>query len=89
MHNTDIIEADAFANKVQANLHMLGTLMLNRVAGEIDRADVVTINNSGTLKWTVELHEQLAQPISFRNTIGGSAVLSLSAGPGHCILPFG
>ena len=49
MHNTDITEADAFVNKVQVNLHMLGTLMLDRVAGEIDHADVVTINNSGTL----------------------------------------
>jgi len=40
---------------VEVNLNMLGSLMLNRVSGEINGADVITINHCGTTEWTAKL----------------------------------
>jgi len=40
----DMIERNMNSNKLQVNLHMLGTLVLNRIVGEVDGTYVVTIN---------------------------------------------
>jgi len=43
-----ITEGDALSDEVEINLDMLHTLMLNRVRGEINRTNIVTIDNSRT-----------------------------------------
>jgi hypothetical protein len=40
---------------------MLHALMLHGVGGEVDRADVVAVDEGGALEGTVELVEELAQ----------------------------
>ena len=45
MQDTHITEGDALSNEVEINLDMLRTLMLNRVRGEINRTNIVTIDN--------------------------------------------
>jgi nucleoside-triphosphatase THEP1 len=54
MQNTYITEGDVLTDEVEINLNMLRTLMLNRVRGEVDRTDIVTIDNSGTLERRVK-----------------------------------
>ena len=54
MQDTHITEGDALSNEVEINLDMLRTLMLNRVRGEINRTNIVTIDNSRTLERRME-----------------------------------
>jgi hypothetical protein len=46
VENTDITKSDPFPNKMEINLHMFGALMLNRVLGHVDGADVVAVHKS-------------------------------------------
>jgi len=52
VQNADFTEGDSFSNEVQVDLGMLSSLMLNRVGGEVDNTDVVTIDNCGVAKKT-------------------------------------
>jgi nucleoside-triphosphatase THEP1 len=45
---------------VQVDLHMLHALMLHEIGGDVDGADVVAVDEGGTLEWVVELLEELA-----------------------------
>jgi hypothetical protein len=68
---------------------VLRALMLHGVGGEVDRTDVVTVDESGTLKGTAELVEELAQPGGLCHTVGHGTVLGLSAGARDDGLPLG
>jgi hypothetical protein len=46
---------------VQIDLHVLCALMLHEISGEVDRADVVIVDEGDTLKGAMELLEKLAQ----------------------------
>jgi hypothetical protein len=59
---------------------MLRALMLHGVGGEVDRADVVAVDECGTLEGTVELMEELAQLGGLCHAVGHGTVLGLSAG---------
>ena len=54
MKNTDSADGDPFPDKVKVNLHMLGTLMLDGVGGEINGADVVAVDKRGGLHGLVQ-----------------------------------
>ena len=54
VQDTHITEGDALSDEVEINLDMLRTLMLNRVRGEINHTDIVTIDNSRTLERRME-----------------------------------
>jgi hypothetical protein len=56
--------------------------MLHGIGGEVDRADVVAVDEGGTLKGTVELVEELSQ-------LGGLCQYSASALEQDNGLPFG
>jgi len=88
MQNTDFTKGDSLSDEVQINLNMLGSLMLNRVAGEVDGTDVITIDHGGAAKRMVKLLQKLSQPASLSNTICHNPILCLSTGPGHCRLTF-
>jgi hypothetical protein len=96
MEDADLADGDLLSNKVKINLYMLGALMLNGVSGEVDDADVFTIDQRALRQQTLELMEQLSQPSGLSHTIGNSTVLGLHAGmedslpfdrPGHQIGP--
>jgi hypothetical protein len=40
-------------DEVEINLDMLGALVLNEVGGEVDGADIVTVDQSGPRQGTV------------------------------------
>jgi hypothetical protein len=54
--------------------------MLHGVGGEVDRADVVAVDEGGALEGTVELVEELAQLGGLCHAVGHGTVLGLSAG---------
>ena len=60
MQDPYITEGDAITDKMKVYLDVFGALMLNRIARKVGRADVVTINDGGSLWWTLEFMEELA-----------------------------
>jgi hypothetical protein len=59
---------------------VLRVLMLHKIGGEVDHADVVAVDEGGALKGVVELLEQLSQPEGLCHAVGHSTVLGLCAG---------
>jgi hypothetical protein len=47
VEDTNVPDGNVLADKVKINLNMLGALVLNGVGGEVDGADVVTVDQSG------------------------------------------
>jgi hypothetical protein len=58
---------------------MLGPLVLHRVGGEVDGADVVAVDQRAPREGTVELGEELSEPRSLCHAVGHDMVLRLSA----------
>jgi hypothetical protein len=57
MKNSNVTEGNLLSNKMEVDLNMLRPLMLHRIAGEIDSTDVVTIDQSSTVRGVLELNE--------------------------------
>jgi hypothetical protein len=62
MKDPDNTNGDLFADKMQINFHVLGALMLNRVGGEVDGGDIVTVDKAGRLERMVEFLKKLSEP---------------------------
>ena len=62
MHDADITNSNMLPHEVKIDLNVLGALMLDRVEGHVDSADVVTIDQRGALRSSMELKEKLTQP---------------------------
>jgi hypothetical protein len=65
---------------VQVDLHVLRALMLHGIGEVVDRANIVAVDEGGTLKGVVELLEKLAQLGGLCHAIGNNTVLGLCAG---------
>jgi hypothetical protein len=89
MEHTHSTNGDAFSNEVKVDLYMLGALVLYRVGGEVNGADVVAVDEAGRVEGVVQFLEKLLQPGNFSNTIGDSTVFSLGARPGNGVLSLG
>jgi hypothetical protein len=74
---------------VQVDLHVLRALTLHRIGGEIDRADVVTVDEGGALEGAIELLEKLAKLGGLCHAVGHNAILGLCAGVEDDGLPLG
>jgi hypothetical protein len=55
MQDVDITDSHAFPHKVEVDLKILHALMLNGIGGEVDDADVVTVDEGALHQWSVEL----------------------------------
>jgi hypothetical protein len=55
VQDADITNGHAFSHKVEVDLDMLRTLVLNGVGGEVDEADVVTIDEGALRQWSIKL----------------------------------
>jgi hypothetical protein len=81
---------------MDVDLDVLRATMLNRVAGHVDSADVVTEDNSRGTQRTMKLMKKLAKPTTFGHSVSYSTILGLSTGardrslalrgPGHKIV---
>jgi hypothetical protein len=86
MEGTNVSDGNVLADKVKINLNMFGALMLNGVDGEVDGADVITVDQSDPRQGAVQLHKQLMKPTRLCHVIGHNAVLHLSARTGDGVL---
>jgi hypothetical protein len=50
-----VAECDLLSNKVEVNLNMLRPLMLHGVTGEINRTDIIAIDQSSTARRVAKL----------------------------------
>ena len=57
MENTDSSSSNTLPNKVKVNLNMFGAFMLDKVWRHVDSADVITIDQSALLRWSMQLEE--------------------------------
>jgi hypothetical protein len=78
MQNANSSKGDAFSDKVQINLYMLGALMLNRIGGEIYSTDIVTIDKTGSRQGLVKFLKKLPEPGDFSNPVCNNVILGLS-----------
>jgi len=89
VQDADFTEGDSFSNEVQVDLNMLGSLMLNRVGGEVNGADIITVDHCNTTEWAVKLYQKLAQPAGFGDSIRDCSIFLLCTGPRHYRLTLG
>jgi hypothetical protein len=61
---------------VKVDLHVLRAWMLDKVGGEVDCADIVAVDEGGTLERVVELLEKLAKLGGLGHTIDHNIVLA-------------
>ena len=80
MQNARVTKCNPLLDEVKIDLNMLRPLVLNRIGGHVDGADVVTTLQSGSVEGSVQLLEELSQPGSFCHSIGNGAILSFGAG---------
>ena len=73
-------------DEVQVDLHVLRALMLHEIGGDVDRADVVAIDEAGALKGVVE---KLARSEGLYHFAGHNTVLNLCARAGNDRLTLG
>jgi hypothetical protein len=89
VQDTDITDCNAFPNEVEVDLDMLHTLVLNRVGGEVDGADIVVVDERALWQQSIELQEELSEPTSFGYVIGHGVILSLDARSEDNVLALG
>jgi hypothetical protein len=80
MQHAEITNGNTLADEVEVNLNMLRALMLNRVGGHVEGADVITIHQSGTVKRSTKLLEELVQPCRFGDPVSHCVILCFSIG---------
>jgi hypothetical protein len=86
VQDVDIIDDNAFLNEVDVDLKKLRMLVLNVVGGEVDDADIITIDKSALWQWSMKL---LNEPTSFSHVVGHDVILNLDAWSGDDVLALG
>jgi hypothetical protein len=77
MPDVDITDGNASPDEVEFDVDMLCTLMLNRVGGEVDGTDVITVDGSALQQQSMEVLEELPKTTSFSHTVGHGVILNL------------
>ena len=60
MENPNIADGDPVAHEVQVDLHVLRSLMLNGVGGEVHGANFVAVDERALAERAVELRQELS-----------------------------
>jgi hypothetical protein len=72
---------------VKVDLDVFGVLMLDKVYGHVDGANVVAEHNRNRRIRSMKLVEELENRTSLSNNISHNTVLSLSTRTRDCMLP--
>ena len=81
MQDADFTEGDSLSDEVQIDLNMFGSLMLNWVGGEVNGADIITVDHCSATERAAKLCQELAQPAGFGDTVRNSSIFRLCTGP--------
>ena len=79
MENPHTSKSHLLAYKVNVQLDVFSPAMMNGVGGEVDRRDIVTVDNGGLRDIKKQLPEKLAKPRALGDGIGHGPVLGLGA----------
>jgi len=89
MKDTDFPQSNLLTDKVDVNLNVLRSLMMNWVSGHIDSTNIVTKDNRSLLERNMEFLKKLAQPTTFSHNVSHCPVLCLITRTRNCVLPLG
>ena len=89
MKNTNFAQSHLLADKVDADLDVLGTTVVDRAGCHVDSANIVAVDNCSNLQRDVELLKKLPQPAALGDDVSNRPVLGLRTRPGYRGLPFG
>jgi hypothetical protein len=89
VEDLDLSKSNLIAHKVEINLNMLRALVLNGIAGHVDRLDVVAEDYCSAAKRGMKLHQELAKPGSLGYSIGDCTILCFCTGAGDRRLALG
>lgn len=89
MKDTNKAKSNFLTNKVDVDLNVLRTFMLNRVGGEIDGTDVVAEDHCRRAERGAEFIQKLAKPTTLSDSMSDSTILRFGTGAGDHGLPLG
>ena len=78
MQNPNLAKRNLVTHKVNVNLDVFGTAVLNRVGGHVHCADIITKNNRGSSQGMMELCKKLTDPTALGNSVSDNPILCLS-----------
>jgi hypothetical protein len=82
MKNTNVVKGRLLPNEVDVRLDVLGAPMMNRVGGEVDHRDIITVDQGGIGDGNRELAKKLSELGDLGDSVGDGAVLCFGAGAG-------
>jgi hypothetical protein len=82
VENPNTAKGNLLTHKVNIELNMLRTSMVHRVGGEVDRADVIAVDESGFVNLTKQLLKKLTKPGALSHGVSHGPILCLGAGAG-------
>ena len=80
MYDSKFTESNLLAYEVDVQLNVLSSSMMNRIGGHVDSRHVVTENNRGFGKGTVELAKQLSELDAIGDSVGHRTIFRLRTG---------
>jgi hypothetical protein len=85
-----LAERHTITHEVQVNLHMLRSLVLNRVGGHIHGTHILSqIHNGSSRWWMMEFLQELAKPTRLGYVVCNNAIFSLRTRAGDRRLSLG
>lgn len=78
MKNMNVTMSNFFTNKVNVQFNVFGTLMLNKIIIKINNTNVVTVNQSSFLNWTMKFQQKILKPTRFRDYISNTPIFGPS-----------
>jgi hypothetical protein len=76
--NTDITNLYLVTHEVNVDFDVFGTPMLHGVNGQVDSRHIITIHNSRSVNWTMQLLQKMMNPTTLSNNMRNRTVLSFS-----------
>jgi hypothetical protein len=77
MEHPNLSQSNLVTDKVNVDLDVLRVMMVDRISGHIDNANIVTVHDGRRGNGRVELLEKLTKPTTLVHGMGNHAVLSL------------
>jgi hypothetical protein len=68
---------------------MLGSLLLDKIGGEVDDVDVITVNHYSMTKRALKFLQKLAQPACLNDPVSNISIFHLCARSGYRSLTLG
>jgi len=89
MEDPDFPQSDLLTDKVDVNLNVLRSSMVNWVSCHIDSTNIVTKDNRSLLERKMKFLKKLTQPTTLSHNVSNCHVLGLGTRTRNCVLPLG